>query len=233
MASAAGMVNDDTIVEVGGKAGPTVEDLRQALIGFAPGQQIPIVVQRDGERNRHDARLSSGSRSRAAAGRFRTRWRRDGWSWTSSATTVTAYTRGVPRFHAPESPRSSSTSPSRSRWPSTASRPSTAMVEPDVATYASLGRDRPGSLRDVRRRAGHRGAGGGGRSRAPVAMCRAGADDRFPAHGNCRGARPVRCGRAPRQTATEGPPPPRRSPACAQIASLAPVSPLTPMPPTW
>ena len=50
MASAAGMVNDDTIVEVEGQSGPSVEDLRQALVGFAPGQQIPMVIQRGGER---------------------------------------------------------------------------------------------------------------------------------------------------------------------------------------
>ena len=50
MASAAGMIDDDTIVEVDGTAGPSVEDLRQALVGFAPGEVIPLVVQRGAER---------------------------------------------------------------------------------------------------------------------------------------------------------------------------------------
>ena len=50
IASAAGMMNNDTIVEVDGHLSPSVEDLKESLIGFAPGQQIPLVVQRDGER---------------------------------------------------------------------------------------------------------------------------------------------------------------------------------------
>lgn len=97
MASAAGMVNDDTIVEVGGKAGPTVEDLRQALIGFAPGQRIPIVVQRDGERidMTLDYPAEAAPRGRRAfpntlaPGRVELDQQRN---------TVTAYTRGVRGF---------------------------------------------------------------------------------------------------------------------------------------
>ena len=49
IASAAGMEADDTIVAVDGGETPTVEDLKNALIGFAPGDQLPMTVERNGE----------------------------------------------------------------------------------------------------------------------------------------------------------------------------------------
>ena len=49
IASAAGMRNEDTLVGVDGELNPSVEDLKQALTGFAPGQRIPLLVQRGGE----------------------------------------------------------------------------------------------------------------------------------------------------------------------------------------
>ena len=97
IASAAGMVNEDTIVEVGGKAGPTVEDLRQALIGFAPGQRIPMVVQRGGERLdvTLDYPAEAAPRGRQAFPRSSPPGRVE---LDQQRNTVTAYTRGVRRF---------------------------------------------------------------------------------------------------------------------------------------
>ena len=97
LASASGMVNDDTIVEVRGISGPSVEDLRQALIGFAPGQQIPMVVLRGGERIDvildYPAEAAPQGRQAfprsARSGRVELDQRRNA---------VTAYTRGVRRF---------------------------------------------------------------------------------------------------------------------------------------
>ena len=97
LASAAGMVDEDTIVEVDGTPGPSVEDLRQALVGFAPGQQIPLVVQRGAERIEMtlDYPAEAAPRGRQAfprtmpSGRVELDQRRN---------TVTAYTRGVRRF---------------------------------------------------------------------------------------------------------------------------------------
>ena len=97
IASASGMVNDDTIVEVNGQSGPSVEDLRQALIGFAPGERIPMVVQRGAERIEVtlDYPAEAAPRGRqafphtVAPGRVELDQQRN---------TVTAYTRGVRRF---------------------------------------------------------------------------------------------------------------------------------------
>ena len=44
IASAAGLQNDDNLIGVEGELNPSVEDLSQALQGFAPGQQIPLLV---------------------------------------------------------------------------------------------------------------------------------------------------------------------------------------------
>lgn len=97
IASAAGMVNDDTIVEVAGRPGPSVEDLKQALIGFAPGQRIPMVVRRGAERIdlilEYPAQAAPRGRQAfprtAVPGRVELDQRRN---------TVTAQTRGVRRF---------------------------------------------------------------------------------------------------------------------------------------
>ena len=97
LASAAGMVNDDTIVEVDGVRAPSVEDLRQALVGFAPGQQIPMVIQRGSERIDmildYPAEAAPQGRQAfprtLAPGRVELDQRRNA---------VTAYTRGVRRF---------------------------------------------------------------------------------------------------------------------------------------
>ncbi len=97
LASDSGMVNDDTIVEVQGVSRPSVEDLRQALVGFSPGQQIPMVILRGGERIDlildYPAEAAPQGRQAfprsAPAGRVELDQRRN---------TVTAYTRGVRRF---------------------------------------------------------------------------------------------------------------------------------------
>ena len=97
IASAAGMVNDDTIVEVKGITGPSVEDLRQALVGFSPGQQIPMVVLRG------DARIDvildypaeAAPQGRQAFPRTDAPGRVE---LDQRSNTVTAYTRGVRRF---------------------------------------------------------------------------------------------------------------------------------------
>ena len=49
IASAAGLQSDDNLIGIEGEFNPSVEDLTQALQGFAPGQQIAILVQRGGE----------------------------------------------------------------------------------------------------------------------------------------------------------------------------------------
>ena len=97
LASASGMVNDDTIVEVQGISRPSVEDLRQALVGFSPGQQIPMVILRGGERLdlNLDYPAEAAPQGRQAfprtvpSGRVELDQRRN---------SVTAYTRGVRRF---------------------------------------------------------------------------------------------------------------------------------------
>jgi predicted esterase len=97
MASAAGMIDDDTIVEVDGTSGPSVEDLRQALVGFAPGQVIPLVVQRGAERIEIAFAYPAD-----AAPRGRQAFPRAGEpgrvELDQRGNTVTAYTRGVRRF---------------------------------------------------------------------------------------------------------------------------------------
>ena len=50
IASASGMQSNDTIVEVEGLEAPNVEDLKNALTGFAPGDRLRLVVDRSGER---------------------------------------------------------------------------------------------------------------------------------------------------------------------------------------
>ena len=50
IASAAGMQSNDTIVEVEGLEAPNVEDLKNALTGFASGDRLRLVVDRSGER---------------------------------------------------------------------------------------------------------------------------------------------------------------------------------------
>ena len=49
IASAAGLQSGDNLIGIEGEFNPSVEDLTQALQGFAPGQQIAILVQRGGE----------------------------------------------------------------------------------------------------------------------------------------------------------------------------------------
>ena len=97
IASAAGMINDDTIVAVDGQLNPSVDDLKTALIGFAPGQRIPLGVERAGERIDialvYPADAAPRGRQafprRNAAGRVELDQR---------GNRVTAYTRGVRRF---------------------------------------------------------------------------------------------------------------------------------------
>ena len=97
MASASGMVNEDTIVEVRGIAGPSVEDLRQALVGFSPGQRIPMVIQRGVERIEMmlEYPADAAPRGRQAFPRTNPPGRVD---LDQQRNTVTAYTRGVRRF---------------------------------------------------------------------------------------------------------------------------------------
>ena len=97
IASESGMVDNDTIVAVDGQLNPSVEDLKEALTGFAPGQQIPLVVERDGERIDlmlvYEADAAPRGRpafpNRRPSGRVEIDQRRN---------QITAYTRGVRRF---------------------------------------------------------------------------------------------------------------------------------------
>ncbi len=50
IASNAGMRDNDVIIEIDGRDRPSIEDLKQALMEFTPGQRIPMGVQRDGDR---------------------------------------------------------------------------------------------------------------------------------------------------------------------------------------
>ena len=97
LASASGMVNDDTIVEVSGITEPSVEDLRQALVGFSPGQQIPMVIQRGAERIEMalDYPAEAAPQGRQAFPRTSPPGRVE---LDQRGNTVTAYTRGVRRF---------------------------------------------------------------------------------------------------------------------------------------
>ena len=49
VSAALGMRDDDVIVEIDGRDRPSIEDLKQALMEFTPGQRIPMGVQRDGD----------------------------------------------------------------------------------------------------------------------------------------------------------------------------------------
>ena len=97
MASAAGLVDDDTIVEVNGLSAPSVEDLRQALIGFAPGGRIPLVARRGVERLEMTLEYPAvaAPRGRPAFPRTRAPGRVE---LDQRRNAVTAYTRGVRRF---------------------------------------------------------------------------------------------------------------------------------------
>ena len=97
IASAAGMVDDDTIVAVDGQLNPSVDDLKEALIGFAPGQRIPLVIERSGERM--DATLvypaDAAPQGRQAFPRASAAGRVE---LDQRGNRVNAYTRGVRRF---------------------------------------------------------------------------------------------------------------------------------------
>ncbi len=97
IASAAGMVDDDTIVAVDGQLNPSVEDLKEALIGFAPGQRIPLAIERAGERL--EVALvypaDAAPRGRQAFPRRNPAGRAE---LDQRGNRVTAYTRGVSRF---------------------------------------------------------------------------------------------------------------------------------------
>ena len=97
MASAAGLVDDDTIVEVNGLPAPSVEDLRQALIGFAPGGRIPLVARRGVERLEMTLEYPAAAapRGRQAFPRTRAPGRVE---LDQRRNVVTARTRGVRRF---------------------------------------------------------------------------------------------------------------------------------------
>ena len=97
IASAAGMINDDTIVAVDGQLNPSVDDLKTALIGFAPGQRIPMMIERAGER--FDITLiypaEAAPRGRQAFPRRNPPGRVE---LDQRGNRVTAYARGVRRF---------------------------------------------------------------------------------------------------------------------------------------
>ena len=97
IASDSGMRTDDTIVEIEGREAPTVEDLKNALIGFAPGDRLSLVVERDGVQE-----MVALVYPQAAAPRTRTAFPRRQPSGRveidQQRNRVEAYTRGVRRF---------------------------------------------------------------------------------------------------------------------------------------
>ena len=97
IASAAGMRNEDTLIGVDGELNPSVEDLKQALIGFAPGQRIPLLVQRGGEQLELTLiyPAEAAPRSRPAFPQSRPSGRVE---LDQQRNQVTASTRGVTRF---------------------------------------------------------------------------------------------------------------------------------------
>ena len=49
IAEMSGIENSDVIVSIDGQPTPTVGDFKEAIIGFAPGDTLPITIERDGE----------------------------------------------------------------------------------------------------------------------------------------------------------------------------------------
>ena len=96
--SEAGMRADDTIVEIEGQEAPTVEMLKEALMGFSPGDQLSLVVLREDTRTplvlnypeTAAPRMRQAFPLQQASGRVELRM--------PHRNTVSARTRGVRRF---------------------------------------------------------------------------------------------------------------------------------------
>ncbi len=97
IASDSGMRDNDTIVEIEGREAPTVEDLKNALIGFAPGDSLSLVVERDGVQEAVALVYppTAAPRTRTAFPRQRPSGRVE---LSQQGNRVEAYTRGVLRF---------------------------------------------------------------------------------------------------------------------------------------
>ena len=97
IASDSGMRANDTIVEIEGREAPSVEDLKNALIGFAPGDSLSLVVERDGVQEEIALVYP-----RAAAPRTRTAFPRSRPAGrvelNQQRNRIETYTRGVRRF---------------------------------------------------------------------------------------------------------------------------------------
>ena len=143
IASDSGMRDNDTIVEIEGREAPTVEDLKNALIGFAPGDSLALVVERDGVQEAVALVYppTAAPRTRTAFPQRRPSGRVE---LSQQRNRVEAYTRGVLRFTLLLSPEQFDFT-----QPITVEANGTTvfegMVEPDVPTllrWAAIDQDR-------------------------------------------------------------------------------------------
>ena len=143
IASDSGMRANDNIVEIEGREAPSVEDLRNALIGFAPGDRLSLVIERDGVQEELALVYPPGAapRTRTAFPRARPSGRVE---VNQQRNRVETYTRGVRRFTLLLSPEQFDFT-----QPVTVETNGVTvfegMVEPDVATllrWAAVDQDR-------------------------------------------------------------------------------------------
>ncbi len=97
IASDSGMRANDTIVEIEGREAPSVEDLKNALIGFAPGDRLSLVVERDGVQEELALVYPQGAAPRTRTA-FPKRQPSGRVEISQQRNRVEAYTRGVRRF---------------------------------------------------------------------------------------------------------------------------------------
>ena len=97
IASDSGMRANDTIVEIEGREAPSVEDLKNALIGFAPGDRLSLVIERDGVQEELALVYPPGAAPRTRTA-FPKRQPSGRVEINQQRNRVEAYTRGVRRF---------------------------------------------------------------------------------------------------------------------------------------
>ena len=143
IASDSGMRANDTIVEIEGREAPNVEDLKNVLIGFAPGDRLSLVVERDGVQEELALVYPEGAAPRTRTA-FPLRRASGRVELNQQGNRVEAYTRGVRRFTILLSPEQFDfTQPIAVETNGIATFEG--MVEPDVAAllrWAAIDQDR-------------------------------------------------------------------------------------------